>query len=100
MADGTCPKCGKESGIPACPNCGNPSLRPVKVVGNFYLTCSRCDMSYTHVDCPHCARLDMIVSWNMKHLANPSKVARINAVNRQSGWPLIRIHTPQEVLGL
>jgi hypothetical protein len=47
-----------------------------------------------------CARLDMIVSWNMKHLANPKKVALINAVNRQEGWPLIRIHTPQEVMGL
>ena len=53
-----------------------------------------------HVAVAVCHRLDMIVSWNMKHLANPNKVARINAVNRQYGWPLTRIHTPQEVLGL
>lgn len=53
-----------------------------------------------HVAVAACHHLDMIVSWNMKHLANPNKVARINAVNRQYGWPLMRIHTPQEVLGL
>jgi hypothetical protein len=53
-----------------------------------------------HVAIAVCHRLDMIVSWNMKHLANPNKVALINAVNRQQGWPLMRIHTPQEVMGL
>jgi hypothetical protein len=53
-----------------------------------------------HVAVAVCYRLDMIVSWNMKHLANPNKVALINAVNRQYGRPLMRIHTPKEVLGL
>ena len=53
-----------------------------------------------HVAVAVCHRLDMIVSWNMKHLANPKKVVLINAVNRQYGWPLMRIHTPQEVMGL
>ena len=53
-----------------------------------------------HVAVAVCHRLDMIVSWNMKHLANPNKVALINAVNRQQGRPLMRIHTPKEVIGL
>jgi hypothetical protein len=53
-----------------------------------------------HVAVAVCHRLDMIVSWNMQHLANPNKVALINAVNRQHGRPLMRIHTPKEVLGL
>jgi len=53
-----------------------------------------------HVAVAVCHRLDMIVSWNMEHLVNPNKVARLNAVNREQGWPLIRIHTPQEVMGL
>lgn len=53
-----------------------------------------------HVAVAVCHRMDMIVSWNMRHLANPNKVALINAVNRQYGWPLMRIHTPQEVMGL
>ena len=41
----------------------------------------------------------MIVSWNMKHLANPNKVARINEVNRLYGWPLMRIRTPKRADG-
>jgi predicted nucleic acid-binding protein len=53
-----------------------------------------------HVAVAVCHRLDMVVTWNMEHLANLNKVARINATNRRQGWPLIRIHTPQEVLGL
>ena len=53
-----------------------------------------------HVAVAVCYRLDMIVSWNMKHLANANKVSLINEMNRRQGWPLIRIHTPQEVLGL
>ncbi len=53
-----------------------------------------------HVAVAVCHRLDMIVSWNMQHLANPKKVALINAVNRRYGRPLMRVHTPKEVLGL
>jgi hypothetical protein len=53
-----------------------------------------------HVATAVCHRLDMVVTWNMKHLAHPSKVARINTINRLQGWPMIRIHTPKEVLGL
>jgi len=53
-----------------------------------------------HVAVAVCYRLDIIVSWNMKHLANPNKVALINAVNRQQGRPFMRIHTPKEMIGL
>jgi hypothetical protein len=53
-----------------------------------------------HVATAVCHRLDMVVTWNLKHLAHPAKVARVNAVNRLCGWPMIRIHTPKEVLGL
>jgi len=45
-------------------------------------------------------QLDIVVSWNMKHLVNVRKVARINEVNRRQGFPLIRIHTPEEVIDL
>jgi len=53
-----------------------------------------------HVATAVCHRLDMVVTWNMKHLAHPGKVARINAINRLQSWPMVRIHTPKEVLGL
>jgi hypothetical protein len=45
-------------------------------------------------------KLEVVVSWNMAHLVNVRKIARINAVNERSGLPPIRIHTSEEVLDL
>jgi hypothetical protein len=53
-----------------------------------------------HVATAVCHRLDVVVSWNMKHLVNMRRVQRINKVNARVGWPAIRIHTPEEVLDL
>ena len=38
-----------------------------------------------------CHALDVVVSWNMKHLVNVRKVQRINAVNLRYGLPAIRV---------
>ena len=61
---------------------------------------SRFSEDLLHVATAVCHRMDMVVTWNMKHLARPAKVVRVNAINRLQGWPMIRIHTPKEVLGL
>jgi hypothetical protein len=53
-----------------------------------------------HVALAVCHHLDVVVTWNMRHLAKPSKVARINAINAQRGYPLIRVETPKQVMGL
>src|ERR1017187_4083089 len=53
-----------------------------------------------HVATAVCHGLDVIVSWNMRHLVNVRKVQRINEVSARHGWPAIRIHTPEEVLEL
>jgi len=44
--------------------------------------------------------VDIVVSWNMKHLVNPRRVAQINAVAIRYGYDPIRVQTPQEVMGL
>lgn len=49
-----CPKCNAVNPIPACPNCSNPALRSEKVLSNFYLTCRRCEKSYSYVPCSRC----------------------------------------------
>ena len=41
--------------------------------------------------------LDMLVSWNCRHLARASRKAKINGVNMQNGYKLIDIITPMEV---
>jgi predicted nucleic acid-binding protein len=51
-----------------------------------------------HVALAVCNRLDVVVSWNMKHLVNVRKVQQINAVNLRHGLPAIRIHTPEEIV--
>jgi predicted nucleic acid-binding protein len=51
-----------------------------------------------HVALAVCHKLDVVVSWNMKHLVNVRKVQRINAVNLRYGLPSIRIHTPEEII--
>jgi len=51
-----------------------------------------------HVAVAVCQQMDVIVSWNMKHLANMRRVDLINRLNLKYGLPAIRIHTPAEVI--
>ncbi|MBI4026011.1 MAG: hypothetical protein HY360_13580 [Verrucomicrobia bacterium] len=73
-------------------------------LADFYLSAGIVPVRFKN-DALHVAtavwhRLDIVVSWNMKHLVNVRKVARINEVNGRHGFPLIRIHTPEEVMDL
>lgn len=45
-------------------------------------------------------RLDVVVTWNMKHLANVRRIEGINRTNVAMNLPPIRIHTPEEVIEL
>jgi len=44
--------------------------------------------------------LDVVVTWNMKHLANVRRIEAINRTNLIMGLAPIRIHTPEEVIDL
>jgi hypothetical protein len=44
--------------------------------------------------------LDVVVTWNMKHLANVRRIESINRTNRVMALSPIRIHTPEEVIDL
>jgi hypothetical protein len=41
---------------------------------------------------------DVVVTWNMKHLANVRRIESINRTNRVMALSPIRIHTPEEVI--
>ena len=45
-------------------------------------------------------RMDVAVTWNMKHLANVRRIEAINRTNLIMGLRPIRIHTPEEVIDL
>jgi len=55
------------------------------------------------VDARHIAiatihRVDVLVSWNFKHIVNLERIHGYNAVNLKQGYPMMEIRTPLEVL--
>ena len=51
-----------------------------------------------HVACATVGRADIIVSLNLRHLANVWAERRFNAVNLWEGYQLLSIRTPETVL--
>ena len=43
-------------------------------------------------------RVDVLVSWNFKHIVNLSRIRRFNAVNLKLGYMALEIRSPREVL--
>lgn len=55
------------------------------------------------VDAQHIAiatinRVDVLVSWNFKHIVNLQKIHGFNAVNLKAGYPILEIRNPREVI--
>jgi hypothetical protein len=46
------------------------------------------------------ARADVIVSWNFKHLVNPSRVKAFSGVNVAQGYGPVIIMTPSDINGV
>ena len=43
-------------------------------------------------------RIDVLVSWNFKHIVNLDKIRLFNAVNLKYGYPMIDIRSPKELI--
>ena len=43
-------------------------------------------------------RVDILVSWNYKHIVNIKRIRLLNSVNLKLGYPVIEIRSPREVL--
>jgi len=41
-------------------------------------------------------RLDVLVSWNFKHIVNFDKIKLFNSINLRLGYPIIEIRSPKE----
>ncbi len=52
-----------------------------------------------HIALATVARVDVLVSWNFKHIVNLKRIHAYNAVNLKKGYPLLEIRTPREVAG-
>lgn len=51
-----------------------------------------------HVAAATAAGVDMVVSWNFKHIVHYDKIAGYNAVNMAHGYRVIQIFSPREVV--
>jgi predicted nucleic acid-binding protein len=55
-------------------------------------------------DCIHIAtatihKVDLLVSWNFKHIVNVYRIRGYNSVNLRLGYPQLNIHSPKEIVG-
>ncbi|GHU24254.1 hypothetical protein FACS1894172_10560 [Spirochaetia bacterium] len=50
-----------------------------------------------HIAAATVLKVDVLVSWNFKHIVNLDKIRLFNAVNLKEGYGLLEIRTPQEV---
>lgn len=55
------------------------------------------------IDAQHIAiatvnRVDVLVSWNFRHIVNLTKIRLYNSVNLKYGYPILEIRSPREVL--
>ena len=55
-------------------------------------------------DCIHIAtatinKVDILVSWNFKHIVNVYRIRGYNSVNLRMGLPSLNIHSPKEIVG-
>ena len=44
-------------------------------------------------------KVDVVASWNFKHLVNLDRIRKYNAVNLKEGYSFVDIRTPREITG-
>jgi predicted nucleic acid-binding protein len=54
-------------------------------------------------DCMHIAlatinKVDILVSWNFKHIVNIKRIRGYNAINILNGYPVIEIRSPKDII--
>ena len=57
----------------------------------------------SRTDCFHIAMatinaVDILISWNFKHIVNVTRIRGYNAVNMKLGYPAIDIRSPKEII--
>ncbi len=51
-----------------------------------------------HIAIATVSRVDVLVSWNFRHIVNLQRIRGYNSVNLRAGYPLLEIRTPAEVI--
>ena len=87
---------------------------PPQQIENIRLTRDAADLASQYIlakvvgqtsraDCQHIAmatleKVDVLVSWNFKHIVNLDKIRGYNGINYQLGHNMIEIRTPKEII--
>ncbi len=87
---------------------------PAQQIENIRLTQDAADLAGQYIlakvvgqtsraDCQHIAmatlaKVDVLVSWNFKHIVNLDKIRGYNGINFQLGHNMIEIRTPKEII--
>jgi len=51
-----------------------------------------------HIATASVERVDVLVSWNFRHIVNLERIRVFNAVNLRMGYPVLEVRSPREVL--
>jgi hypothetical protein len=51
-----------------------------------------------HIALATTRRVDVLVSWNFRHIVNFGRIRLFNAANLEEGFGVLEIRTPKEVL--
>ncbi|MBE8400285.1 PIN domain-containing protein [Leptospira borgpetersenii] len=51
-----------------------------------------------HIACATIAKVDVLISWNFKHIVRLDRIQGYNLVNRKLGYSVLEIRNPMEVL--
>jgi len=76
--------------------------REVDELANQYIKAEAVSQKF-YEDAQHIAnatinKVDILVSWNFKHIVNIDRIRKYNGVNLMHGYSLIEIRTPREIL--
>ena len=52
-----------------------------------------------HIAAATVLRVNVLVSWNFRHIVNLRRIHLFNAVNLKRGYPMLDIRSPKEVVG-
>ena len=51
-----------------------------------------------HIASAVIGRVQIVISWNMKHMVKIKTINGVNSINKQAGYPEIDLRTPEEML--
>jgi predicted nucleic acid-binding protein len=75
-----------------------------KILADHYIK-ERVVGATSKADCQHIAiatinKVDVLVSWNFKHIVNLQRIRGYNSVNLKHNYQMLEIRTPKEILQL